>query len=41
MALLLSTTERLITAIHNESTIEQYRINGLRLGRFIISRSLV
>ena len=33
--------ERLVTGIHNEDTIEQYRINGLRLGRFVIPRTLV
>ncbi len=27
--------ERLLTGIHNEDTIEQYRINGLRLGRLL------
>ena len=27
--------ERLVTGIHNEDTIEQYRINGLRLGRLL------
>ena len=26
---------RLVTGIHNEDTIEQYRINGLRLGRLL------
>ncbi|MFD0965609.1 argininosuccinate synthase [Seminibacterium arietis] len=35
MALLHIAYERLITAIHNEDTIEQYRINGLRLGRLL------
>lgn len=35
MALLHITYERLVTAIHNEDTIEQYRINGLRLGRLL------
>ncbi len=33
--------ERLVTGIHNEDTIEQYRINGLRLGRLLVPRSLV
>ena len=27
--------ERLVTGIHNEDTIEQYRINGIRLGRLL------
>lgn len=35
MALLHIAYERLITGIHNEDTIEQYRINGLRLGRLL------
>jgi argininosuccinate synthase len=35
MALLHIGYERLITGIHNEDTIEQYRINGLRLGRLL------
>jgi len=35
MALLHIVYERLITGIHNEDTIEQYRINGLRLGRLL------
>jgi argininosuccinate synthase len=35
MALLFIAYERLITGIHNEDTIEQYRINGLRLGRLL------
>ena len=35
MALLHIAYERLVTAIHNEDTIEQYRINGLRLGRLL------
>jgi len=35
MALLFIAYERLVTAIHNEDTIEQYRINGLRLGRLL------
>jgi argininosuccinate synthase len=33
MALLFIAYERLITGIHNEDTIEQYRDNGRRLGR--------
>ena len=35
MALLFIAYERLVTGIHNEDTIEQYRINGLRLGRLL------
>jgi argininosuccinate synthase len=35
MALLHLAYERLVTGIHNEDTIEQYRINGLRLGRLL------
>ena len=35
MALLYIAYERLVTGIHNEDTIEQYRINGLRLGRLL------
>lgn len=35
MALFHITYERLLTGIHNEDTIEQYRINGLRLGRLL------
>lgn len=35
MALLHIAYERLVTSIHNEDTIEQYRINGLRLGRLL------
>ena len=35
MALLHIAYERLVTGIHNEDTIEQYRINGLRLGRLL------
>ena len=41
MALLHIAYERLVTGIHNEDTIEQYRINGLRLGSLALSRSLV
>ena len=33
MALLHVAYERLVTGIHNEDTIEQYRSNGRRLGR--------
>ena len=32
MALLFIAYERLLNAIHNEDTIEQYRINGKKLG---------
>jgi argininosuccinate synthase len=35
MALLFIAYERLITGIHNEDTIEQYRENGRRLGRLL------
>ena len=35
LALLFIAYERLITGIHNEDTIEQYRMNGLRLGRLL------
>ena len=35
MALLHIAYERLVTGIHNEDTIEQYRINGLCLGRLL------
>ena len=35
MALLHIAYERLLTGIHNEDTIEQYRNNGLRLGRLL------
>lgn len=35
MALLHTAYERLITGIHNEDTIEQYRIHGLKLGRLL------
>jgi argininosuccinate synthase len=35
MALLHVAYERLVTGIHNEDTIEQYRINGMRLGRLL------
>src|SRR5438445_6986559 len=35
MALLHIAFERLVTGIHNEDTIEQYRISGMRLGRLL------
>jgi argininosuccinate synthase len=35
MALLYIAYERLVTGIHNEDTIEQYRENGRRLGRLL------
>jgi argininosuccinate synthase len=35
MALLFVAYERLVTGIHNEDTIEQYRANGRRLGRLL------
>ena len=35
MALLHIAYERLVTGIHNEDTIEQYRLNGLKLGRLL------
>lgn len=35
LALLHITYERLVTAIHNESTIENYRMMGRRLGRLL------
>jgi argininosuccinate synthase len=35
MALLFIAYERLITGIHNEDTIEEYRTNGRRLGRLL------
>ena len=35
MALLFLAYERLVTGIHNEDTIEQYRNNGRRLGRLL------
>lgn len=35
MALLHIAYERLVSGIHNEDTIEQYRLNGLRLGRLL------
>ena len=35
LALLHIAYERLVTGIHNEDTIEQYRTNGLKLGRLL------
>ncbi len=35
LALLFSAYERLLTGIHNEDTIEQYRDNGRKLGRLL------
>jgi len=35
MALLFIAYERLLTATHNEDTIEQYRHNGRRIGRLL------
>ena len=35
MALLHLAYERLLSGIHNEDTIEQYRMNGLKLGRLL------
>jgi argininosuccinate synthase len=35
MALLFIGYERLVTGIHNEDTLEQYRDNGRRLGRLL------
>ncbi|HEU5023149.1 MAG TPA: argininosuccinate synthase, partial [Bryobacteraceae bacterium] len=35
LALLFIGYERLVTGIHNEDTIEQYRINGMKLGRLL------
>jgi argininosuccinate synthase len=35
MALVFAGYERLVTGIHNEDTIEQYRENGRRLGRLL------
>lgn len=35
LALLHVAYERLVSGIHNEDTIEQYRMNGLRLGRLL------
>src|SRR4029078_10035342 len=41
MALLHIAYERLVTGIHNEDTIEQYRINGMRLRRPLYQGRLV
>lgn len=35
MALFFIAYERLVTGIHNEDTIEQYRMNGMKLGRLL------
>jgi argininosuccinate synthase len=35
LALLFISYERLVTGIHNEDTIEQYRMNGKKLGRLL------
>jgi argininosuccinate synthase len=35
MALIFTAYERLVTGIHNEDTIEQYRQNGRSLGRLL------
>lgn len=35
MALLFIAYERLVTGIHNEDTIEEYRIGGIKLGRLL------
>ncbi len=35
LALLHIAYERLVTGLHNEDTIEQYRMNGLKLGRLL------
>jgi argininosuccinate synthase len=35
MALMFIAYERLVTGIHNEDTIEQYRLNGRKLGRLL------
>src|SRR5215203_666952 len=35
LALLHIAYERLVTGIHNEDTIEQYRLSGMRLGRLL------
>jgi len=35
LALLYIAYERLVTGIHNEDTIEQYRMNGKKLGRLL------
>ena len=41
LALLHIAYERLVTGIHNEDTIEQYRDNGRRLGRLALPGALV
>ena len=41
MALLFICYERLVTGIHNEDTIEQYRTNGIRLGRWFDSQAIM
>ena len=41
MALLFIAYERLVTGIHNEDTIEQYRDNGRRLGPAALPGALV
>ncbi|MGN1150450.1 MAG: argininosuccinate synthase [Sutterella sp.] len=35
MALLFIAYERLVSGIHNEDTIQEYRINGIKLGRLL------
>lgn len=35
MALFFLAYERLVTGIHNEDTIAEYRINGIKLGRYL------
>ena len=35
IALLFLAYERLVTGIHNEDTIAEYRINGIKLGRYL------
>ncbi|MBS6615830.1 MAG: argininosuccinate synthase [Sutterella wadsworthensis] len=35
MVLLFLAYERLVTGIHNEDTIAEYRINGIKLGRYL------
>ena len=35
VALLFLAYERLVTGIHNEDTIAEYRINGIKLGRYL------
>ena len=41
LALLFIAYERLVTGIHNEDTIEQYRDNGRKLGRLLVPGPLV